>query len=78
MKKQTKQDIQTLLKAGQIAITAAARLANDGQPAPKDVAELMAAWGTIAKVINHPRADSHKAFTTAQLDMLSGLMGEAA
>ena len=56
----------------------AALIANDGAPAPKDTAELMAAWGLIVKTIQHPRAAAGKSFVEAQLDILSGLMGEAA
>ena len=77
MKKQAKQEVQALLQAAQHAIVAAARIANGGQPAGKDVAELMAAWGTISKVVSHPRAATHKTTTTAQLAMFDGLMGEA-
>lgn len=81
MKKQAKQDqkaVQTLMQSAMHDIIAAARIANGGQPAGKDVAELMAAWGTIAKVVSHPRAPAHKTFCTAQLAMFDGLMGEAA
>jgi hypothetical protein len=78
MKKQDKQEIRLLMSVAKRCIVAATKIANGGQPAPQDVAELMAAWGTIAEVIAQPHAAGNKASTTAQLDMLHGFVGEAA
>jgi phosphoglycerate-specific signal transduction histidine kinase len=78
VKEQDKQEVQALLKGAGHDIIQAARIANGGQPAPKDMADLMAAWGTIAKVIHQPRAAANKAYADAQLAMLAGLMEAAA
>lgn len=78
MKTQVAQEVKALLAGVRHDIIAAARAANGGPPAQKDIAELMDAWGRIVKAVTHPRSATNKTFVTAQLDMLAGLMGEAA
>lgn len=75
MKKQDKQEIKMLLRVAKRCVITAAHIANNGTPAPQDVAELMAAWGAIAKAVAQPSAAGNKAYTIGQLDMLAGLTG---
>lgn len=79
MKTKAKQEIKALLHGAKHDIVQAVRIANGGhQPVGKDVAELMAAWGMIAKVVSQPRGAANQAYASGQFEMLASLTGEAA
>lgn len=78
MKTKAEQEIKALLHGAKHDILQAVQIANGGQaPAAQDIAELMAAWGTIALAVHQPRSSTQRIFVKAQQDMLAGLVGAA-